>query len=238
MVAIDFGTFLMYFMIVEDVGLGIFALYYLIFKDRERHFFLFFDTDKSCSMMARKVEDGFALFKKKLFYVDKAIPLMFFRSFGFQNPLLFLKWNDAIPVDVVRKTVSPYLNETKITEITNTDITLDKELMEKIQADPKFKKMLSDHQKLINKIPEEISDLEKQVYHKLMQRNKKMQESYKLRKTLTPEVLKDVIDSKIASNLLKPTTAIDMIMYIIIGLIVGFLLCIALITTGILPIKV
>jgi hypothetical protein len=119
---LNFETFLLYFMVIEDVGLGIFAIYYLIFKDREKHFFLFFDTEKSVSLIARKVEDGFALFKKKLFYVDKAKPLMFLRGFGFQNPLLFLKWNDAIPVDIVRKTVQPYLNRIDYSEISNTDI--------------------------------------------------------------------------------------------------------------------
>jgi hypothetical protein len=206
-------------MLIEDVALVIIAIYWMVFKDRDKHFFLYFDTDKSCSLVTRKVEDGFAKFKKKYFYVDTAKPIMYFRSLGFQNPLLFLKWNDIIPVDVVRKTVNNYLT-------TNDDVNL---------TDPVFVKEVKDHLKSINENPEELSDLEKETYNKIMKQEDKIQSSYHLREKLTPEVLKDVIDSKIASNLLKPLTSLDMLMYIGIGLAVGFLLCISLMAMGILP---
>lgn len=216
-------------MIVEDIGLVIVALYWLIFKDRDKHFFLYFDTDKTCSLVAKKVEDGFALFKKKTFYVDTAKPLNFIRSFGFQNPLLFLKWNDVIPIDVVRKTINLYLSTNDDENLTDWEIELKKEIIN----DPNFDKDFKNHQRFIDKNPDELSDLEKDIYNKAIKHDKKLEQTYHLREKLTPEVLKDVIDSKIASNLLKPLSSIDMIMYIGIGLAVGFLLCISLQATGI-----
>jgi hypothetical protein len=60
-------------------------------------------------------------------------------------------------------------------------------------------------------------------------------QSYELRQKVTPETLKDVVDSKMASNLLKPLSSLDMMMYIIIGLAIGFLLCISLSAFGIIP---
>jgi len=227
--------FLITLMISETVGLIFFALYYLIFKDRDKHFFLYFDTDKSCSLIAKKVEDGFATFKKKYFYVDTAKPIMFFRSFGFQNPLLFLKWSDMIPIDVIRKTVNLYLTTNDDVNLTDSSLSIDRELKEEIQSEPDFIDGLKDHAKSIIKTPDELSGLEKETFDRLIKHDKKLEQSYHLREKLTPEVLKDVIDSKIASNLLKPLTSIDMLMYIVIGLAVGFLLCISLMAMGILP---
>ena len=215
-------------MIAEDIILVIVAFYWLVFKDRDKHFFLYFDTDKTCSLMAKKVEDGFALFKKKSFYVDTAKPLNFFRSFGFQNPLLFLKWNDIIPIDVIRKTVNLYLEINDDKNMTESEL----ELKKQIKSDPNFMNEFRDHIKDIDKNPDELTDLEKKVYHEKMKHDKKIEESYQLREKLTPETLKDVVDSKIASNLLKPLSSIDMLMYIVIGLAVGFLLCISLQAVG------
>lgn len=227
---LDIFTILLIMFGVEDIGLVVFALYYLIFKDRDKFFCLFFESQKNCSMVTKKLEDGFIRFKKKYFFVDQAKPMQYSRSFGFQNPLIFLKWSDVIPVDVIRKTIQndfPYMNNTE----NLTDKNVINELEERIKIDPKFKEKWDQHQKLMKKRPDELTDLEKQTYKEIMQ--DKVFQSYELREKVTPETLKDVVDSKMASNLLKPISSLDVIMYIIIGVVIGFLIPFMLKATGI-----
>ena len=157
--------------------------------------------------------------------------MIYQRVFGFQNPLLFLKWDDVIPVDVVRRTVNPYLDNNS--NVNLTDSVISNDLLQKIHNDPMFQKKLEEHKKLIKKRPEDLTPIEKQMYKEIMK--DRVFQSYELRQKVTPETLKDIIDSKMASNLLKPLSSIDMIMYIGIGLAVGFLLAIALQSFGIIP---
>jgi len=83
-----------------------------------------------------------------------------------------------------------------------------------------------------------LYDWEAEKFNKLTKTEKEKSsafQSYMLRKKLTPESLKSVMDSEIASKLLKPISSFDMILYIAIGSIVGFLLCISLQAMQVLP---
>jgi len=119
---LDEFTFMLYITIAEYVGMIVFAFWYMVWRDKDKTFFLFFDTDKSCSIEAQKVRDGFVKFKKKYFYVDKAIPMIYQRFLGFQNPLLILKWDDLIPVDLVRMTINPHLKKIKGVLLTDPEL--------------------------------------------------------------------------------------------------------------------
>jgi len=195
---LNFADLMILFIIIEDIGLVIFAFYWLIFRDRNKHFFLYFDSDKSCTLETKKVTDGFAKFKNKYFYVDWAKPLNYFRSFGFQNPLLFLKWDDVIPVDVIRKTVKPYLMTNKDENFNMlTENKFNNNLKKKIQSDPEFKKKLDAHEKYLKENPDKITKLDLEIFDEIQKENPDKSQSLNLREKLTPETLKKVVDSGI-----------------------------------------